>query len=102
MIKYYISTLFWMLFLISCAGTPPVKEYSLARTALQAAKKFEANKYNPKLYRKAVYFYRKGSHSFDKRLYGQAKDYFNQCLEMAEKSEDLTRWTRYKKGDYSL
>ncbi len=101
-IKYYISILFTFLFWVSCAGIPPIQEYTLARTALVAAKKFEANKYNPKSYRKAVYFYKKAKVSFDQRLYELSREYFNQCLEFAEKSEDLTRWTKYKEGDFNL
>ena len=101
-IRYCISILFLSLGLVSCAGMPPVQEYSLARTALTAAKKFEADKYHAKSYRKARYFYKKGRDSFDQRIYVLAKKYFDQCREVAEKSEDLTRWTKYKKGDYSL
>ncbi|MGI9548987.1 MAG: hypothetical protein ACR2M7_03270 [Bdellovibrionales bacterium] len=90
------------LFLSSCAGIPPVQEYSLAYTALRAAEKFEAGKYAPTPYRKAIYYYRKGKKSFNKRLYIQARDLFEKCLESAEESENLTRWDRYKKGDHSL
>lgn len=100
--RYPISFLCVSLFLVSCAGTAPHKEYTLALTALTAAKKFEANKDRPIIYRKALVLYQKGEKSFNKRLYGQAQDYFERSMKAAEKSENFTRWTRYQKGDYSL
>jgi len=100
MSKVFFNSLF--LTLISCAGMPPVQEYNLARTALHAAKKFKASQYAPKSYRKALYSYKKGQKAFENRFYGQAREYFEQCVEEAEKSENITRWIRYKKRDHSL
>ena len=97
-----IKIAFVSIFLSSCAGTPPLKEYSLARTALFHAKKFEANKYQPQTYERSRYFYRQGKKSFNERFYSEARDFFEQSIKNAERAENITRWKKYKKGDYSL
>lgn len=102
MFKQGISFLLFLFFVVSCAGTAPLKEYSLARAALKAAKKFEGSQYQPEDYRRAHLFYRKGARSFENRLYREAKFFFTEAIEAAEQAENKTRWDKYQKGDYSL
>lgn len=97
--------IFWViciLLLASCAGLPPIKEYSLAREALSQAKKYRADKNYPNYYQKALKLYRFGQSAFRDRYYGRARDHFMESMEYAEKSEDLTRVKRAREGDHGF
>ena len=88
--------------LFSCAGTPPLRSYNLARTALKHAKKYEAKKRAPKSYQKASFLYKEGQIHFRGRYYGSAKEAFEESKEFAEKAEDLSRWKLHEEGNFSL
>ena len=96
---FFFST---SLCLISCAGLPPIKEYSLARSALLQAKKYRADKYYPNYYSKAVKLYRSGKADFKGRYFDSAGRRFESAMEYAEQSEDLTRVKRAKTGDHGF
>ena len=88
--------------LVSCAGLPPIKEYSLAREAISHAEKHRADKHYPGYYSKALNLYRFGESAFKDRYYGKARDRFEEALEYAERAEDLTRIKRARVGDHGF
>ena len=90
------------MFFVSCAGLPPIKEYSLAREALLQAKKSGADKHHPNYYAKALKSYRAGKASFKDRYFDRAGDHFESAVEYAERSEDLTRVKRARVGDHGF
>ena len=90
------------LVLISCAGTPPIKEYAIAKQALISAKKHKSHIYFPQRYKNAIKLYKKGTSSFKDRYYGQARNYFEEVIEQGEQAENLTRINRGKRGDFDL
>ena len=85
--------------LISCAGTPSTKEYSLAKVAIDFATKYSNQS---KALQKSNSLYNKGERAFKNRYYGQAERYFQDAMELAEGVENKQRLQRYKKGDFSL
>ena len=93
---------FFCFFFISCAGTPPLKEYTLARSALKHAKKYQAGTYAPLDYRKSISLYREAQAHFKNRYYGSAREAFRESRDMAEKAEEVSRWKEYKQGNLTL
>ena len=98
----FISGLTWFSFLISCAGLPPIKEYSLAREAISQAERHKADKYYPGYYGKALKLYRSGESAFQDRYYNRARNRFEEAAEYAERSEELTRIKRARVGDHGF
>ena len=88
-------------FLSSCAGLPPSKDYSLARSALSIARKYGAEELASGHYRKAFDLYRKGQSFFKDRFYALAQDKFLESMEYSEKAENISRLKKYRKGDFS-
>ncbi|MCY4513181.1 MAG: hypothetical protein OXB86_05795 [Bdellovibrionales bacterium] len=97
-----VSGLICFSFLVSCAGLPPIKEYSLAREAISQAEKHKADKHYPGYYGKALKLYRSGESAFKDRYYDRAGDRFEEAAEYAERSEDLTRIKRARVGDHGF
>ena len=100
--SFFLTGLGYIVLLVSCAGLPPIKEYSLAREALSHAEKHRADKYYPSYYGKAVKLYRQGQSAYRDRYYGQAGDRFQEALKYAERAEDLTRIKRARSGDHGF
>ena len=102
---FLFTKLFFFLFsffLLSCVGTPPLKEYSLARSALKHAKIHGAKSHASGVYRQAVSLYREAQSHFKGRYYGSAGEAFKESRELSEKAEEVSRWQKYEKGDFSL
>ena len=87
---------------ISCAGTPPLKEYNLAYSALRYARKYEAKARASEPYRQAFSLYKEARSHFKNRYYGSAWEAFHESREWAEKAEEISRWKKYKEGDNSF
>ncbi len=75
----------------SCVSFEPNQEYALAQTALSTAKKFEADKLSPKIYSRAMYFYRKGISLYKQEDYDEARNFFEEAVNFAEKAEFKAR-----------
>lgn len=91
------------LFLISlvggCAVNPPLQEYTLARTAVQAAQSTGASKYAPALWFKAEENYRQGENAFKKGNFEVAKQYFVDAQDYSERAENKARYDKRKSGE---
>ena len=99
---FAVSWLGFILLFVSCAGLPPIKEYSLAREALSHAEKHRSDKHYPGYYGKALKLYRQGESAYKDRYYGRAENRFEEALEYAERAEDLTRIKRARAGDHGF
>lgn len=82
-----LNFLFFLCFLASCASTQPNQEYALAQSALSLAKKFEADKFSPRTYTRALRFYRKAVSFYKKQDYEEARNFFEESIQAAEKAE---------------
>ena len=83
---YGFVLLIFFLF-ISCAGTPPKKEFALARMALIAASDAEASSLSPVEFEKAQDYMKLCERAFYERLYSNAKEYALQARQFAEQAE---------------
>ena len=82
-----------------CAGAPPVKDFTLARTAIDAARKAGAPRYAPGFWNRAEEHYRRASILYKDRYYEEAKQLFKKARVYAEKAENSTRLKKFKSGD---
>lgn len=82
-----------------CAGAPPVREFTLARTAIDAARKAGAPRYASGFWNRAEEHYRRASVSYKDRYYEEAKKLFKKARVYAEKAENSTRLKKFKSGD---
>lgn len=98
LLKIFLLTSF--LFAVGCVHIePPLLEYTLADTALSAAKNVQAIKYAPKHWTDALEAYRQAQILFNEREYEQAKDLFNRARLAAEKAELSARLAKQRNGD---
>ena len=84
--------------LVSCAGRPPLLEYSIAKVALKSARKVDSEKNAGPYWIKAMDYYSRGEKSFQERDYLSSKNYFNESIKWAEKAENLSRF-KMSKGE---
>ena len=84
----------FILVLAGCQTNPPLREFTLARTALESAKRIEAVRVAPAFFHKAEEAYRKAELEFKKEQYSEAKEHFNLAREYAEKAENSARLQR--------
>ncbi len=94
---YALTTVFF-----ACAGVPPKNEYVLAITAIDNAKRAQAERLEPKLSFQYKKTYEKALNFFDERNYDKAKEYFIKSRFLAEKAEVRARVKKYKKGEIVL
>ena len=88
--------------LISCAGVPPNNEYVLSLTALENAKRAQAEQLEPKLSYQSKQLYEKALSYYQERNYEKAKEFFIKSRFLAEKAEVRARIKKYKKGEIIL
>ena len=98
---YLAKFLFWgfCVGLMACGHSPPLKEYSLARVALENAKKNNASRYASTFFTKAQESYGAAEMNFKKENYGAAKDLFEVSRTYSEKAENQARLQKYKLGE---
>lgn len=89
------------LFLLSsCITAPvPVEDYTLARTAMDAARAIESARYSAGYWHQAEEHYRRGKAFLDEREYSDAQAEFIQARLAAEKAENSARIIRFKNGE---
>lgn len=89
-----------VLFLVSCQTIPaPIEEWTLARTALEAAKSVQAAKYSPGFWHQAEDAYRKAKILMKDDSYQEAREEFNIARKAAEKAENSARIKRQQSGE---
>lgn len=86
--------------LVSCVTIPaPVLEYTLADTAIKAAKAVQAVRYSPGNWHEAEEAYRQAKILYNEREYEQARDLFIKARVAAEKAENSARLIRMRNGE---
>lgn len=78
---------------------PPILEYTLADTAIKAAKAIQAVRYSPGHWYEAEEAYRQAKILYTEREYEQAKELFIKARIAAEKSENSARLIRLRNGE---
>jgi hypothetical protein len=77
--------------LVACVGRPPMRHYTLARTAIEAARRVDGARYSPEVFHRAEEAYRKGEFYFRNQEYSSAESAFEDARVLAEKSENEAR-----------
>lgn len=90
--------LFFILFIVSCAGSPPLVEQSIAVEAERYAKNNNALKYAPKTYRRGSEYLRLAHDFFEKRVYPKAKTAYIYARKYFERAEVKSRVDQVKSG----
>jgi hypothetical protein len=78
---------------------PPIEDYTLARTALDAARAVESARHSPGYWSQAEEAYRRAKILYGDRDYEEAKQEFIRARLAAEKAENSARWIRQKNGE---
>jgi hypothetical protein len=100
--KFIVLFLITILFTSCVSIPPPVEDYTLARTALEAARQIEAARYSPLFFQQAENHYKKAQSLFDDREYDKAQEEFIQCRRAAEKAETAARIQMLLRGEVKL
>lgn len=79
--------------------SPPILEYTLADTAIKAAKAVQAVRYSPGHWHEAEELYRQARILYNEREFEQAIDLFNKARVAAEKAENSARLIRLRNGE---
>jgi len=80
-------------------GPVPVEDYTLARTAMEAARAVEAARYSAGYWHQAEQAYRKAQSLYAEHEYDHARKEFIRARLAAEKAENSARLIRYKSGE---
>lgn len=94
----WVSSLFVLTLLGGCIGRPPLRTYTLARTAVESAKKYDGAKVAPQDFHQAEESYRRGEYYFRNRDYPAAAAAFEDAIEFAEKAENKARLSPKKEN----
>lgn len=94
----FLYALLSLLFLVACAGRPPLIEQAKAVEAQKHAKINYATKYASDSYRKGSVYLKKAHEFYEKRVYAKAKQAYDLARRYFEKSETKARVTQIKKG----
>lgn len=87
------------LLLGACASSRPLEEFTLARTAVDSARKVGAPHFSPAFWYKAQRHYRKGMGYFKGGTYRRARSHFIEARKYAEKAENKTRIDKFQFGE---
>jgi len=83
-----------------CASAPdPIKEYTLARAAIEAARTVEAARYSPGNWHLAEESYRRARIFYQDHDFAEAKKEFDRARIAAEHAENSARLIRQKNGE---
>ena len=99
-ISSFLGKQFLFVGLIGCqTGNPPILEYTMARTAIQAAQKANAEQLAPGYWTRTQQFYQKGQMHYNKKEYRLSSEAFRQTYLYAEKAENVARIKKMKSGN---
>lgn len=79
------------LIFVGCIGRPPLRTYTIARTAIESAKKADGARVASEDLHKAEESYRKGEYYFRDKDYASAAASFEDAIEYAETVENKAR-----------
>lgn len=95
-----IAAILLALSLGGCVTTPPpVEEYALARSAIDAARSVQAARHSPGYWHQAEEAYRKARLAYSDRDWEIARAEFERARVAAEKAENSARLIRQRTGD---
>ena len=89
--KAQIFLIIGPLFLAACVGRPPLRTYTIARTALDSAKRTEGAKHAPEAMHLAEESYRKGEFYYRNKDFASAADEFEKTIKYAEQAEKRSK-----------
>jgi len=90
-----ISSTFGLICLMAgCIGRPPLRTYTIARIALESAKKSEGFRAAPEDMHMAEESYRKGEFYYRNKDYSSAAEEFEKTIQFAEGAENAARLNR--------
>ncbi len=85
---------------VGCVSAPPpIEEWTLARTALDAARAVESAKHSPGNWHQAEESFRRAQILFQDREYADARELFIKARLAAERAENAARLIRHKSGE---
>lgn len=85
--------------LVGCSTTPPIAEYTLARTAVNYALESEAARFAPGFWHEAEEAFRRGEYNFQKKDFAEAKEEFLLAKTFAERAENFAKLQKFKSGE---
>lgn len=95
-----IVSVFMIVATSSCVTVDvPLEEYTLARSARDAAISSEAAKFAPQLFYRADKAYKRGEALYKERYYSEAQKEFMEAQKFAERAETAARMKQFQTGD---
>lgn len=82
-----------------CVTYMPVDEWTIARSAYEAARDADSARYVPSIWFNAEQSYREGQKAFRERRYAAAKTLFIQARQLSEQAENAARLARQQSGE---
>lgn len=98
-VRLCIVSLSLLFLTVACASPQPIEEFTIAHTALMAARYAEAPRYSAGFWHRAEDHYRRGQKAFKERDYAAAKQHFDQTIIYAERAENATRLQKFQSGE---
>ena len=90
------------IFLNSCVSTTvPIQEYTIAKSAYEAALASESAKYAPQLFYKAEKAYKNAEKLYKEKDYSGAREAFLTSQKLSEKAENASRIKQFNTGEAS-
>ena len=78
---------------------PPKLEYTLAKSAIDAARSVQSVRYSPGNWHQAEEFFRQAKILYNEREHKEAQELFEKARLAAERAENSARLIRQKNGD---
>lgn len=97
--KLVLASFFAFGVLTSCVGNPPLEDYNMAHTALQAAQAAGAKKHVPGLLMQAEQSFSAAKALYEEKDFEKAGRLFVKAREIAEKAEVSTRVKKFQLGE---
>jgi hypothetical protein len=85
--------------LAACVGKPPIEDYILANTAMEAAKAAQAQRIAPGYFSRADDSFHRAVSEYDDRHYTRAKRDFHDAKFFAEQAENFSMLKKAETGD---
>ncbi len=88
-----------MTLLAGCVGQPPNADYTLAHTAMEAAKSAQAPRVAPGYFSRADEIYQRAVAEYQDRHYSRAQKDFREAMFYAEQAENFSALKRAETGE---
>lgn len=98
-IQIFLSLAAFSVLAPACVTYLPVDEWTLARSAYEAAKDADSARYVPAIWFNAEQTYREAQKAYKDRHYNQAKKLFIDARQLCEQAENAARLARQQSGE---